>query len=161
MVVVRWLVRIVAGLVGIGALVFVGARFHDGPLGLIPGGGFASGEEVGEPVADWSFVKDAEVVELQLDAEAGSRTVWILVHEGRAYVPCSLDFPPGKRWHRKAVLDGRATLRIEGRRYPVVLTKTEDAALASALRQEVERKYGRLPPSDSGVWIFQVASRGA
>jgi hypothetical protein len=161
MAVVRWLLRITAGLVALVALVFLGARFHDGPLGPIPGGALASGEIVREPVPDWSFAKDVPEVELQLDSEAGSRTVWILVHEGRAYVPCSLDFPPGKRWYRRAVQDGRATLRIEGRRYPVVLAKTDDPALGEALRQEVERKYGRVPSGDSGVWLFQVTSQGA
>jgi hypothetical protein len=161
MAVLRWVVRIAAGLVALVGLVFLGARFHDGPLGPIPGGALASGEVVAEPVSDWSFAKDVAEVELQLDSEAGSRTVWILVQDGRAYVPCSLDFPPGKRWHHEAVKDGRATLRIEGRRYPVVLAKTDDPALGQALRQEVDRKYGRVPPGESGVWIFQVTSPGA
>ncbi len=161
MAIARWLVRIAAGLVALGALVFLGARFHDGPLGPIPGGALASGEIVPEPVSDWSFAKDVQEVELQLDSESGSRTVWILVQDGQAYVPCSLDFPPGKRWHRQAVQDGRATLRVEGRRYPVVLVKTDDPALGQSLRQEVERKYGRVPPGDSGVWIFRVTSQGA
>jgi hypothetical protein len=137
MAVLRWVVRIAAGLVALVGLVFLGARFHDGPLGPIPGGALASGEVVAEPVSDWSFAKDVAEVELQLDSEAGSRTVWILVQ------------------------DGRATLRIEGRRYPVVLAKTDDPALGQALRQEVDRKYGRVPPGESGVWIFQVTSPGA
>jgi hypothetical protein len=87
--------------------------------------------------------------------------VWILVDGGRAYVPCALGFPPGKRWYRSAVEDGRATLRIEGRRYPVTLTRSDDAALGERLRAEVLRKYKRLPPGETEVWIFQVASRPA
>ena len=158
--ILRWIVRIAAGLVALVGLVFLGARFHDGPLGPIPGGALASGEIVAEPVGDWSFAKEVSEVELQLDSEQGSRTVWILVQDGRAYVPCSLDYPPGKRWHHQAVKDGRAMLRIEGRRYPVVLAKTEDPALGPALRQEVERKYGRVP-GEAGVWLFEVTSRGA
>ena len=99
----RWLVRIVVGLSSVrGALVFVGARFHDGPLGPIPGGALASGEIVSAPVTDWSFAKDVAEVELQLESQDHSRTVWILVNDGQAYVPCSLGFPPGKSWYQEA-----------------------------------------------------------
>jgi hypothetical protein len=161
MSIVRWLVRIVAALVIGVALLFVGARFHDGPLGPIPGGALASGEVVTEPVADWTFARDVQEVELQLDGESGSRTVWILVHEGRAYVPASLSFPPGKRWHLQAAQDGRATLRVEGRRYPAELVKTDDPSLSEALSAEVARKYGSVPSSEGGVWIFRVAPRTA
>jgi hypothetical protein len=157
---VRWLVRIAFAVIVLLALVFVAARFHDGPLGPIPGGAIASGAIVGEPVVDWSFARDIQEVELQLASEDGSRTVWLLVDEGRAYVPCALGFPPGKRWYKEAVKDGRATLRIEGRRYPVTLTKTDDPALAERMRAEVQRKYKSAPPGEEGgVWIFQVASR--
>ncbi|HVH16926.1 MAG TPA: DUF2255 family protein [Myxococcota bacterium] len=156
----RWLVRIAFAVIVLLALVFVGARFHDGPLGPIPGGALVSGEVVGQPVVDWSFARDIPEVELQLATENGSRTVWMLVDEGRAYVPCALGFPPGKRWYKEAVKDGRATLRVEGRRYPVTLTKTDDPALAERMRAEVQRKYKTAPPGEGGgVWIFQVASR--
>jgi hypothetical protein len=159
MTLVRWLVRIAFALVVAIALLFVGARFHDGPLGPIPGGALKSGGVVTEPVVDWSFARDIREVELQLASEDGSRTVWILVDAGRAYVPASLSFPPGKRWHKEADKDGRATLRIEGRRYPVKLRRSDDPELAERMRAEVERKYGRVPPSEGGVWIFEVASR--
>ncbi|HXK22557.1 MAG TPA: DUF2255 family protein [Myxococcota bacterium] len=156
----RWLLRLVVALVIFVALLFVGARFHDGPLGPIPGGAFASGEVVAEPVSDWSFARDVPEIQLQLASEDASRTVWILVDDGKAYVPCATGFPPGKRWYKHAAQDGRATLRIEGRRYPVTLTRTQDAALAERLRAEVQRKYKRLPPGESEVWVFSVASRG-
>ena len=159
MIVLRWLIRILAGIVALIALLFVGARFHDGPLGPIPGGPLVSGELVRERIDDWSFAKDVQEIELQLDSERRSRTVWLVVLENQAFVPCSLGFPPGKSWYRQAALDGRATLRIEGRRHPVVLTKTEDPALAEALRMEVQRKYGRVPPGESEIWVFQVTSR--
>src|SRR5262245_37456151 len=97
----RWLIRIAGGLVALVALLFVGARFHDGPLGPIPGGALASGELVSQPVGDWSFAKDVKEIELQLDAQDTSRTTWILVNEGQAYVPCSLGFPPMKSWHEQ------------------------------------------------------------
>src|SRR5687767_8061981 len=127
MTVLGWLLRIAVAIVAVIALFFFAARLHDGPLGPVPGGPLESGAEVAEPVADWSFVKDVGEVELQLSSESTSRTTWILWHEGVAYVPCSLGFPPGKRWHHDAARDGRATLRIDGKRFPVALTKLPDA----------------------------------
>ena len=162
MTALRWLFRILLGLVALVALVFFGARLHDGPLGPIPGGPLASGTEVTEPVIDWSFVKDVKEIELQLASQGRSRTTWILFHEGVAYVPCSLGVPPGKSWYRAAAADGRATLRIEGKRYPVQLTKLSDAEVAqleSFVRAEVTRKYGNAPPTGGGVWLFHVTSR--
>jgi hypothetical protein len=156
---VRWLVRIVLGLAVLAALVYYGARLRDGPLGPIPGGPLRAGELVSEPVADWSFAQDVQEVELQLASQDLSRITWILVRDGQAYIPCSLGYPPGKTWYTLAEKDGRATLRIEGRRYPVTLTRVQDASLEQALRAEAQRKYPRLPPTDAGVWLFRVASR--
>ena len=96
MTALRWLLRIVAGLIAVIALVFVFARFHDGPLGPIPGGPLASGDIVGDPVNDWSFAKDTGEIVLQLASQNRSRTVWFFVLDGKAYVPCSLGYPPGK-----------------------------------------------------------------
>jgi hypothetical protein len=164
MTVLRWLLRIAAVLVALIALAFFGARFHDGPLGPIPGGPLAAGELVAEPVADWSFAKDTGEIQLQLATQSRSRTVWFFVLNGKAYVPCSLDFPPGKTWHHEAVKDGRATLRIDGQRYLVTLTKLDDSAaqgMGEAARAELKRKYGELPSGEHGAWLFEVTSRTA
>jgi hypothetical protein len=117
---------------------------------------------VSQPVADWSALKDTGEIQLQLDSQSRSRTVWFFVLDGKAYVPCSLGFPPGKKWHQEAVKDGRATLRIDGKRYRVTLTKLDDAAaqqISERARAELTRKYGRLPPGEGGAWLFSVASR--
>ncbi|HKA16073.1 MAG TPA: hypothetical protein VKH41_13710 [Myxococcota bacterium] len=164
MTALRWLLRIATGLVALIALVFFGARFHDGPLGPIPGGPLVSGEEVIQPVGDWTFAKDTGEIELQLASQQRSRTVWFFVLDGRAYVPCSLGFPPGKSWNRHAAADGRATLRIDGKRYPVTLTKLDDSVtrqMGETARAELTRKYGKLPPTDGGVWMFSVTSRSS
>jgi len=162
MIVVRWIVRILAFGVALIALVFFGARFHDGPLGPIPGGPLAAGDLVTEPVTDWGFAKDTAEIELQLDAENRSRTVWFFVLDDKGYVPCSLGFPPGKKWHEQAAADGNATLRIDGKRYPVKLAKLDDSVveqMGEAARAELRRKYGELPPSEAGAWFFWVTSR--
>jgi len=159
MTVIRWIARIAAALAVLAALVYYGARLGDGPLGPIPGGPLRSGELVSEPVSDWSFARDVPEIALQLASQDVSRTTWILVSDGQAYIPCSLGYPPGKSWYRFAAQDGRATLRIQGRRYPVTLTRVEDASIEQSLLSEVRRKYPRVPPTDAGVWIFRVASR--
>jgi hypothetical protein len=157
MVVLRWVVRIVALVLVLVVLVVVGARFHDGPLGPLPGGPLASGPLVTEPVSDWSFATDVAEIELQLVSQTKSRTTWIIVHEGRAYIPAATEFPPGKTWHHAALEDGRATLRIAGTRYPVTLAKVEDPALLTAVRADAVRKYPARPGGE--VWLFALASR--
>ena len=162
MTAVRWLVRIVTAIVAAITLVYFGARFHDGPLGPIPGGPLQSGEAVDQTVADWSFAKDTGEVELQLTSQQQSRTVWFFVLDGKAYVPATLAYPPGKTWHKQAVMNGQATLRIDGKRYPVTLTKLDDTIaqqMGEAARAELARKYGQLPPGEGGSWLFQVGSR--
>ena len=140
---------------------FVGARFHDGPLALIPGGPLSSGEVVSSPVSDWSFAESVETIELQLTGDDTSRTTWILVSDGRAFIPCSLGFPPGKNWHHRADQDGRAIVRILGKRYPVTLNRLSDPALDRELEAIVSSKYGGGPPSDAGVWFFAVEARAS
>ena len=153
------LVGVVAAAVGVLiASVALLARVHDGPLGLLPGGPLAAGRWMLEPVDDWAFAADQDTIELQLLAQQRSRTTWILVHEGSAFVPCSLGFPPGKNWYRVARRDGRAVLRIGGRRYPVNLDRVEDAALAKALGHVARAKYGAGPPGQADVWYFRVTS---
>lgn len=158
MKIVSWLVRIVGVIALLVGLLFVVARFHDGPLGLVPGGPLVAGEVASQPVADWAFA-DVETIEMQLESQSTSRTTWILVSGGRAFIPASLSFPPGKTWHQRADADGRAWLRIAGRRLPVTLTRVEDEALRQTLIGVARSKYGGGPPGDGGVWFFEVVSR--
>lgn len=140
------------------ALVAFGARFSDGPVAIFPGGAFESGEWVEDPKADLSFAADIDEIELQSGSPPTSRTVWVLVEGGQAYVPCSLTFPPGKSWHHAALDDPQAVVRIEGKRYRRLLRKVEDEALHAKLRAAVAEKYGGLPNDDpSAVWFFHLA----
>jgi hypothetical protein len=152
--------KVLAALLALGVVAFFAPRFvHDGPLGPIPGGPLRAGAVFELPVSDWSFATDVGEIELQLASQRISRTTWILVRDGAAFVPCSLGAPPGKTWYVDAQADGRATLRIAGKRYPVTLTKDDDPSLADFARSEVTRKYGRAPSSDAGVLFFRVTSR--
>lgn len=155
----RWFLRFVTLGFALAAAAVIAARVHDGPLGPLPGGALESGVVVTVPVTDWSFVKDVQEIELQLDAQDLSRTTWIVVSDGRAYVPASTKFPPAKTWHRKALEDGRATLRIDGKKYPVTLEKVEDEALVKSVGDAARQKYAPPPGGSDGVWFFAVTSR--
>jgi len=97
---------------------------------------------------------------MQLASESSSRTTWILAHDGHAFIPCSLSFPPGKRWYKSSDQDGAAWLRIDGRRYPVTLARVKDTALQAQLVETVAKKYRGGPPGEGGgVWYFEVTSR--
>jgi hypothetical protein len=145
--------------VGLLVLVALGARFHDGPVGPFPGGPLRAGLLEESRVSDWSFATDEETIELQLLSQERSRTTWILVRDGAAFIPCSLGFPPAKSWHERAVEDGRAVLRIQGRRYPVTLERVDDEELAAALGDVLRGKYGAGPPGAGDAWYFRVKSR--
>lgn len=148
--------------IGIGVL-FVGARFNDGPLAIIPGGPLKSGAMVSEAVDDWSFASDIQEIAMQLTYQNTSRTTWIVVYENKAYIPVSMSFPPGKSWHYAADEDGRALLRIAGKRYPVSLSRVMDEELAEQIDVNTAQKYPNLPTGDGddgpGRWYFNVESR--
>ncbi|MEE9280181.1 MAG: hypothetical protein V3V67_08405 [Myxococcota bacterium] len=160
--VLKWLGATLLGVaVLIGAL-FLIAPFRDGPIGPIPGGPLESGELVSQPVTDWSFATSVETIEMQLVVDGNrSRTTWLFVHEGSAFIPVTLGFPPGKSWHTLAVEDGRALVRIYERRYPVTLTKVDDPELLDALAAANAAKYPPAPGSDTGSWYFKLEHREA
>lgn len=156
---VRILGYVVLSLVVLIGGAFVAARFHDGPLAMIPGGALEGGELVAGPVTDWSFASGLQEIELQLAHQDTSRTTWVVVHEGVAIIPASLSFPPGKQWHYAADRDGRAIVRIAGKRYPVTLTRVQDPVLEAKLSEAIRAKYPSVPPGGGGMWFFRVASR--
>ena len=157
MFVIRLLVRVVVVLLVLGMLGSFAARYHDGPIGPLPGGPLTSGPLVKTPVTDWAFAANVPEIALQLDSQSKSRTTWIIVDRGKAYVPAAVEFPPGKTWHQAALADGRAVLRIQGKRYPVTLTRVEDPTLLNGVREVGSSKYPARPGGE--VWAFAVASR--
>ena len=160
-VLIKGIVGLVVVLVVLVAGLFVYARSHDGPIALIPGGPLEAGELVGEVPDDWGFAADVEEVELQLAYEDSSRTTWIVVSEGAAFIPCSLSFPPGKRWHLAADADGTAIVRISGKRYAVALERVKDDARAATVAQAIAAKYpAAAGRGGEGLWVFELRPRG-
>jgi len=169
----RTVLRIVGGLialllVAIGGLL-VGARFADGPIAIVAGGPFKSGELVNGPEPDWSFVHDVKEVEFQLLDPARSRTTWILDHEGKAYIPCGYMTTwwgkLWKRWPLEAEKDPRIVLRIGDKLYERRLVRIQDGPVVAPLLAELSRKYagGQEIPMEavtSGyLWLYELAPR--
>jgi hypothetical protein len=165
------LLRTVAGVVvimalGIGVLVVL-ARFSDGPIAIVAGGPFRSGEPHQGPEPDWSFVRDVDTVEFQLLDPPRSRTTWILLHEGRIYIPSGYMTTSWgrlwKQWPPEAERDGRALLRVGDTVYPRQLVRVGDSARVAALVAEINRKYGAgaTPAAvESGyLWLFELQPR--
>ena len=151
------------------AVVLAGARFADGPLAIIAGGPFTSGELVAGPEPDWSFVSDIQEVEFQLVDPARSRTTWILEHAGKAYIPCGYMTSwwgrIWKQWPIEVEKDGRAILRIGGKLYERQLVRIENGPMVPPLLAQLGDKYlgGNEIPSEavtSGyLWVFELAPR--
>lgn len=140
------------------------ARFvSDGPLGIFPGGALRKGPLVREPVADWTFATAEQTAELQLVEPLRSRTVWLVVHEGALYIPCGfLNWPLWKQWPYEALADGRAVLRLQGKRYEVQAQRVESDAEYQAALRLVARKYAQgrsVEADDRVVWFFRLDPR--
>ncbi len=144
------------------------ARFSDGPIGLIAGGPFKSGEPATGPEPDWSFVRDISTIEFALVDPARSRTTWILEHDGRIFIPCgymqSFLGRLWKQWPIEAERDGRAVVRIGGKLYERQMVRIKEGPVVEPVLEELGRKYmgGPVPlaavTSDS-LWLFELAPR--
>ncbi len=162
--ILRWIGYGLLAVVAALALLLFGARFSDGPIEIIAGGPFTSGETVtgGEP--DWSFVRALDTVELQLQHPPRSRTTWIMEHDGRIFVPCgymSTTFGKlWKKWPLEAEADGRAVLRVDGKLYPRHLVRLKSEPVVEAVVAELSSKYN-VPATVAAVnsgalWLFEL-----
>jgi len=150
------------------AALLIGARFADGPLEIVAGGPFTTGEHVTEE-PDWRFVKDYDTVQLQLLEPAASRTTWIAVHDGRVFIPSGYMTTwwgkIWKQWPAQAEKDGRAILRVDGKLYERRLVRLLDGPEIDPVMAELSRKYGggqtfpRIAFDSGYLWIFELTPR--
>lgn len=167
------MLRVLGGLVAILVLalvvLLVGARFSDGPLAIVAGGPFRSGELVTGPEPDWSFLHDAREVQFQLLEPARSRTTWVIVHEGKAYIPSGYMTTwwgkIWKQWPHEAEKAPNVLLRVDGKLYERRLVRVQDGPAVAPLLAELSRKYtgGQAIPesavSSGYLWLFELAPR--
>jgi hypothetical protein len=167
--ILRIALTLLGALVLLIVITLVGARFADGPVAIIAGGPFTSGELVTGPEPDWSFVRDTQEVEFQLVDPARSRTTWILDHEGRIFIPSGyMTTTWGKLWKKwpiEALEDGRAILRIGDKLYERELVRIEEGPLVEPLTAQLSRKYlgdaemGPEAVTSGYLWLFELAPR--
>ncbi|MCX2981949.1 hypothetical protein EYC98_13890 [Halieaceae bacterium IMCC14734] len=150
----------------VGGVLF-GARFADGPLEIIAGGPFRSGELVTGPEPDWSFVRDLETVEFQLERPPRSRTTWIVEHEGRIYIPSGYMTTAWgkiwKQWPLEAERDGSSILRVGDQLYQRQLIRRKTGPEVAAVVALIAEKYN-IPATPEAVasdylWLFEMAPR--
>ena len=146
-------------------LVRFGAGFLDGPVGIIAGGPFSSGQEMqGDP--DWSEIANYETVEMQLLHPAASRTTWFAVHDNRLFIPSGYMTTwwgkIWKQWPIHAERDGRAILRVDGVVYTCNLVRIMDSPVIAPVLAELGRKYGDGGPfprelfDSDYLWLFEI-----
>ena len=157
-------VLVLVPVVAIGTLV-VSARNSDGPSGAFAGGPLVAGELVTGPEPDWSFARDIGTIELQLLDPPRSRLIWVAEHEGKIYVVSGyMGSRIGrlwKRWPVEAERDGRAIVRIAGKRYQRTLVRIKTGPVVEGVTAELGRKYGfASTPADieeGTTWLFELA----
>lgn len=162
--IVRSLALLTVGVIGAVVVIGLFARFSDGPVAIFPGGPLQAGELVSGPVDDWSFAADVEEIELQLVDPPRSRTVWIVVQGGRAFIPCGfLDVPIWKQWPHEAIENGSAIVRVEGRRYQTQLVRVDDQRVREQIGALLGEKYAISGDGGLGedAWIFRLDPRPA
>jgi hypothetical protein len=177
-------------LVGLLGVLYVAHKLSDGPMGPIAGGPLRSGALVTEASPNWVDVlaqqNPGQGIELELVATGESRTVGAFAHDGQLYVPCDLGFlwkrTPNagmramggliyslKHWNQDAVRDGRAVLRIAGKRYERQAVRVTDPEMLAALRTHTEEAVQRFfgapllpgPADPDAIWFFRMDPRAS
>ena len=124
-------VLILVPVVAIGTLVIT-SRGADPPSAFFGGGPLVAGDLVTGPEPDWSFLGDVGTIELQLLDPPRSRVIWVADYDGKIYVVSGyMGNAIGrlwKRWPVQAERDGRAVVRIEGKRYERTLVRIRSGA---------------------------------
>jgi hypothetical protein len=146
------------------------ARFHDGPLEIVSGGPFRSGEPAPTP-ASWDFVADYDTIEFQTLEPARSRTVWLGVHDERLFILSGyMNSGVGavwKQWPHYLEDDDRIILRVDGRLYEQRLQRITSGPDIIPVLQEFNRKYGigevtsTETVTSGDTWMFEVLPRGS
>ena len=151
--------------VAIGTLV-VTSGYADGPSAVFGGGPLVAGELVTGPEPDWSFARDIGTIELQLLDPPQSRLIWVVEHENKLYVVAGyMGSRIGrlwKRWPAQAERDGRAIVRMAGKRYERTLVRVKTGAVVEGVTAELRRKYGSGATAaaiEAGTtWLFELAA---
>lgn len=146
----RWLLRIVLGLLALAALAALLLFGGVGPIAFLPGGHLWG--EVAPPRGDWSFT-DA-IGEIQVQTHVGalpwSVTTWVLADDrGDLYLAAS---NCDRVWTHHVQADPDVRLRIDGTVYELRATPEASPEVAARLAPVVLAKYLGIA-ADSARWV--------
>ena len=147
--------------------VAVKQRFADGPNRVFSGGPLESGELHTGSEPDWSFVSEIPTIEMQLLTPPRSRRIWTAEFNGKIYVWSGyMGTAVGrlwKRWPVQAERDGRAVIRIDGKRYERQLVRIESGKILDGISAAIRSKYPsqttRAAVEAGDAWVFEAAPR--
>lgn len=142
-------------------------RFADGPNRVFSGGPLQAGELHSGPEPDWSFVSNIPTIEMQLLDPPQSRRIWTAEFDGKIYVWSGyMNTTVGrlwKKWPLQAERDGRAVLRINGKRYERQLVRIKSGEILEGISAAITDKYPsqttRAAVEAGEVWVFEAAPR--
>ena len=167
--ILKFLLKAVVVLAVIVALGLFAARFADGPLELVAGGPFRSGEVHSGAEPDWAFLRDTDTVQFQLEDPARSRTTWIIEHQGRVFIPSGYMTSwwgrIWKQWPHHVATNDRILLRVGDTIYERRLARVQDGDWVEPVLARLSEKYAGGQPIpraalDSGyLWVFEVLPR--
>ncbi|XOV84837.1 MAG: hypothetical protein ACFHXK_06875 [bacterium] len=155
----KWWIKLIA--LSASLLFFPGCN---GPLGPLPGGKL-SGILAEQPVHDWSFAADVEVVQLETQPQdPHSVNTWIGVYNRKLYIATSLirgDAEPSQRdWVKHVTLDPNVLIRINDTLYPAIASRVTDQALVDTVKNLLLQKYAEVPTEHSNAaWLYVMESR--
>ena len=159
----KWFIVLISAIFIAIGLLFYAVRFQDGPMEIISGGAFTSGE-VAEQVDDWSFLASKQTVEMQTMIPPRSRTMWIVVADNRPFVVSAfMNTAIGKvwkKWPRTLEQDNRAILRVDGKLYQMSLNRVTTGEIIPKVIDRFNEKYNTeytREVFDSGSsWLFEL-----
>lgn len=150
---------IVLGVVGAAAVAAGLVYFFYCPCSRIPGG-WLLGEEVSEPVPDWSFANEVPLCQIQVQAWlAHSVNLNCMSSRGALFLSCASC--EGKTWSTAALANPNARIRLNDSVYPVTVTRVESPEELDEAWIARAAKLG-MPidtPRRVSWWSFRVESR--
>jgi len=143
--------------------------YHDGPLEIISGGAFKTGELSPAP-SDWSALKDRSTIEFQTLDPISSRTVWVATYEGRLFIVSGYMnqwyAAIWKQWPHYLENDNRILLRIDGNLYQQRLERVMTDPAVVPVLNELSRKYlggaevtSAAQVTNGDTWMYEIVDR--
>ena len=142
-------------------------RFADGPNRVFSGGALEAGELHTGAEPDWRFVSEISTIEMQLLDPPKSRRIWTAEYDGKIYVwsgyMATAIGRVWKRWPLQAERDGRAMMRIDGKRYERQLVRIKSGPILDGISAAIRNKYPsqttRATVEAGETWLFEAAPR--